>query len=70
MGDKRKMKSYFRDYAKEGELSYQVAQRFAKESTKEDFAKKIIEIMEGHTVANNSLKKDRHKFYVVYLNGD
>ena len=41
------MKKYFKDYAKEGELSYQVAQRFAKESTKEDFAKKIIEIIEG-----------------------
>jgi hypothetical protein len=41
------MKRYFSDYAKEGELSYQVAKRFAKESTKEDFAKKIIEIIEG-----------------------
>lgn len=47
MGDKRKMKTYFRDYAKEGELSYQVAKRFAKESTKEDFAKKIIEIIKS-----------------------
>jgi len=43
------MKSYFRDYAKEGELSYQVAQRFAKESTKKDFAKKIIEIIESNS---------------------
>jgi hypothetical protein len=43
------MKSYLRDYAKEGELSYQVAQRFAKESTKEDFAKKIIEIIESNS---------------------
>lgn len=42
------MKSYFRNYAKEGELSYQVAKRFAKESTKEDLAKKIIEIIEGN----------------------
>lgn len=42
------MKKYFRGYAKEKELSYQVAQRFAKESTKEDFAKKIIEIIEGN----------------------
>ena len=43
------MKSYLRDYAKEGELSYQVAQRFAKESTKKDFAKKIIEIIESNS---------------------
>lgn len=43
------MKSYFKDYAKENELSYQVAKRFAKESTKEDFAKKIIEIIKSNS---------------------
>lgn len=42
------MKRYFKGYIKEGELSYQVAKRFAKESTKEDFAKKIIEIIKGN----------------------
>ena len=41
------MKRFFKDYAKEAELSYQVAQRFAKESTKEELAKKIIEIIES-----------------------
>lgn len=42
------MTQYFKGYAKEGELAHQVAERFAKESTKEDFAKKILEIIEGN----------------------
>jgi hypothetical protein len=42
------MKQYFKGYAKEGELTHRVAERFAKESTKEDFAKKILEIIEGN----------------------
>lgn len=42
------MKRYFEGYVKEGELTYQVAQRFAKESTKEELAKKIMEIIKGN----------------------
>ena len=40
-----KNEKIFEDIAKEGELSYQVAERFAKESTKEQFASKILEII-------------------------
>ena len=40
------MTSYFKGYVKEGELAHQVAERFAKECTKEELAKKILEIIE------------------------
>lgn len=42
------MTGYFKGYAKEGELAHQVAERFAKECTKEELAKKILEIIEGN----------------------